>query len=162
MQHGRPKPLPKLEWDRPPWNRWSFQHVREILPTVEVWRGRGPVRQMRRNAQQLDNLPVVGLDGEGVSLAAFLEQTYTDGFLVLKGGAVVYERYFNGMDARTLHLSQSVSKSFAGALTGILASRGMIDVNADVTEIVPEFRSTAYRGATIQHLLDMASGVPLQ
>jgi hypothetical protein len=159
MQQGRPKPLPKLEWDRPPWNRWSFQHVREILPTVEVWRGRGPIRQLRRNAQQLDNLPVVGLDGEGVSLAAFLEQTYTDGFLVLKGGAVVYERYFNGMDARTLHLSQSVSKSFAGALTGILASRGMIDVNADVTEIVPEFRSTAYRGATIQHLLNMASGV---
>ena len=33
--------LPLTEWDRPPWNRWSFQHVREILPTAEVWRGSG-------------------------------------------------------------------------------------------------------------------------
>ncbi|TIS01177.1 MAG: 6-aminohexanoate hydrolase, partial [Mesorhizobium sp.] len=30
--------LPKLDWDRRPWNRWAFQHVREFLPTVEVWR----------------------------------------------------------------------------------------------------------------------------
>ena len=158
-QQGRPKLLPKLEWDRPPWNRWSFQHVREILPTVEVWRGRGPVRQLPRNEQQLDSLPVVGLGGEGTSLAAFLEQTYTDAFLVLKGGPIVYERYFNGMDERTLHLSQSLSKSFVGALTGILSGRWIVDVNAEVTDIIPDLWPTAYRGATIQHLLDMASGV---
>ena len=158
-QHGLPKPVPKSDWDRPPWNRWSFQHVREILPTVEVWRGPGPVRHLPRDEQQLDGLTVVGIDGEGATLAVFLDQTYTDGFLVLKGGAIAYERYFNGMDERSLHLSQSVSKSFAGALAGILAGRGIIDVNAQVTDVVPEFQSTAYRGATIQHVLDMASGV---
>ncbi|MDB5561828.1 MAG: 6-aminohexanoate-dimer hydrolase [Hyphomicrobiales bacterium] len=153
------RPVPKSDWDRPPWNRWSFQHVREILPTAEVWRGRGPVRQLPRDERQLDELPVDGVGGKTVTLRDFLDQTYTDGFLVLKRGAVVYERYFNGMDERTLHLSQSVAKSFAGILAGILAGRGMIDVNAPVTEIVPELEATAYRGARIQHLLDMASGV---
>jgi CubicO group peptidase (beta-lactamase class C family) len=156
---ARPKSLPMSNWDRPPWNRWSFQHVREILPTVQVWRGRGPVRQLRRNEQRLDGMTVRGVNGEDTTLAAFLEQTYTDGFLVLKSGAVVCERYFNGMDERTLHLSQSLSKSFVGALTGILVDRGSIDLNAEVTDIIPDFRPTAYCGATIQHLLDMASGV---
>ena len=63
------------------------------------------------------------------------------------------------MDERTLHLSQSVAKSFTGALAGILAARGIIDVTAQVTDYLPELESTAYRGATVQHLLDMTSGV---
>ncbi|HZP21744.1 MAG TPA: serine hydrolase [Bauldia sp.] len=104
-------------------------------------------------------MPVAGIDGKETTLAAFLNQTCTDGFLVLRDGAIVHERYLNGMDERTLHLSQSVSKSFAGALAGILAGRGILDVSAEVTDIVPELGATAYRGATIRHLLDMASGV---
>jgi CubicO group peptidase (beta-lactamase class C family) len=150
---------PKSDWDRPPWNRWSFQHVREVLPTVEVWRGRRPIRNLARAEQALDDLAVTGIDGTAATLSELLEQTYTDAFLVLKDGAIAYERYFNGMNERTLHLSQSVTKSFAGALTGILAARGTIDVNTDVAEVVPELQSTAYRGATLQHVLDMASGV---
>lgn len=152
-------PVPRSEWDRPPWNRWAFQHVREILPTVEVWRGHGPVRHLPRDERDLDGLTVAGIDGRPVALPAFLDETYTDGLLVLKGGAVVYERYLNGMDERTLHLSQSVAKSFTGILAGILAARGTIDVDAPVTDVLPELEATAYQGARIRHLLDMASGV---
>ena len=157
---SQPPPLPpKTDWDRPPWNRWSFQHVREILPTVEVWRGSGPVRRLPRNERALDGLAVAGISGASTTLAAFLEQTFTDGFLVLKGGAIVLERYFNGMDECTLHLSQSVAKSFTGILAGILAAHGAIDVNAPVTDMLPELYSTAYRDAKVKHLLDMTSGV---
>ena len=35
--------VPRNLWDRAPWNQWSFQHIREILPTVEVWRGSGAI-----------------------------------------------------------------------------------------------------------------------
>jgi CubicO group peptidase (beta-lactamase class C family) len=151
--------VPKSEWDRPPWNRWSFQHVRDFLPTADVSRGDRPVRALPRDEQALDDMLVAGVDGAPVSLSAMLEQTYTDGFLVLKGGAVAYERYFNGMDARTLHLSQSLAKTFVGALTGILAGRRMIDIDAPITAVLPELEATAYRGARVRHLLDMTSGV---
>ena len=150
---------PIKDWDRPPWNRWSFQHVRELLPTVEVWRGEGPARRLPRLEQDLDALAVDGLDGAPATLATLLEQSFTDGFLVLHRGAVVHERYFNGMEPRTLHLSQSLAKSFTGALAGILAGRGVIDVAAPVAEYVPELAATAYRGATLRQLLDMTSGV---
>jgi len=141
-------------WDRPPWNRWSFQHIREFLPTVEVWRGNGPVRALPRNEQRLDDLPVIGIDADPAALSTMLEATFTDGFLVLKGGAVAYERYYNGMDERTLHLAQSVTKSFAGALAGILEGQGVIDATALATGYLPELQPTAYRGASLQHLLE--------
>ena len=30
--------VPGNLWNRTLWNRWSFQHIREVLPTTEVWR----------------------------------------------------------------------------------------------------------------------------
>jgi hypothetical protein len=59
-------PQPKLDrsnWDRAPHNRWSFQHVAEILPTAEISRGPGPVSQLQRIPEKLDALSVIGLDG---------------------------------------------------------------------------------------------------
>ena len=35
----------------------------------------------------------------------------------------------------------------------------MIDPTAPVTRYLPELEATAYRGATVQHVLDMTSGV---
>lgn len=149
----------RLEWDRPPWNRWAFQHIREILPTGEVWRGAGPVRELPRAERDLDQLQVASSTGASITLAALLDETYTDGFLVMKDGVIAYERYFNGMTARTLHLSQSVGKSFVGTLAGILQGQGLLDVTQPVTQYLPELSSTAWRGATLQQVLDMTTGV---
>ena len=160
IMQGTPPNLipPKMEWDRPPWNRWSFQHVREILPTVEVWRGSGIVREFVVRERDLDGLAVADSVGVPTTLAGHLDETYTDGFLVLKDGAIVYERYFNGMSQRTLHLSQSVAKSFTGIVAGILIERGILDINAPVTQYLPELEKTGWRGATLQQVLDMTTG----
>ena len=161
IMQGSPPQLvpPRMDWDRPPWNRWAFQNIRQILPTAEVWRGDGPVSHLPRKEQDLDALPVPSIKGAVTTLARLLDDTYTDGFIVLKDGAVVYERYFNGMTPRTLHLSQSVAKSVTAAAAGVLVGKGLLDVNAPVTHYIPELNDTAYRGALLQHVLDMASGV---
>lgn len=160
MQGSPPRiPLPRLLWDTPPWNRWAFQHVREIVPTVEVWRGEGPVRALPRAEVDLDQLPVTDSEGQSTTLAGLLDETYTDGFLVLKDGKIAYERYFNGMTPRTPHLSQSVAKSVTGAVFGILAGRGVVDPNRLVTEYLPELAATGWKGARLQHVLDMTTGV---
>lgn len=151
--------VPRQLWDQPPWNRWSFQHVRELLPTAEVWRGTGAAKPLPRAERDLDGIKVPAFNGEATTLAGLLDETYTDGFIVIKDGAVAYERYFNGMTDRTLHLSQSVAKSFTGTLAGILAARGLLDPQALVTSYLPELAGTAYAGATLQQVLDMTSGV---
>lgn len=160
MQGSPPKlALPKLDWDRPPWNRWAFQHVREFLPTVEVWRGHGHRRRLDRADVDFDGLAVADSEGRPTTLAGLLDETYTDGFLVLKNGRVAYERYFNGMDERSLHLSQSMAKSVTGSVFGILVGRGLIDPARLVTDYLPELAETAWAGATVQHVLDMTTGV---
>ena len=151
--------VPKLDWDRPPWNRWAFQHIREILPTAEVWRGSGHAKKLPRNERDLDGIAVASSIKGETTLAGLLDETYTDGFLVLKDGAIVTERYFNGMTDRTLHLSQSMAKSVTSAVCGVLVGRGLIDPRRLVTDYLPELGSTAWQGATLQQVLDMRSGV---
>lgn len=93
MQGSPPAMLPpRLDWDRPPWNRWAFQHIREILPTAEVWRGAGHRHRLERAEVDLDGLAVEDSEGRPSTLAGLLDETYTDGFLVLKDGRIVYER----------------------------------------------------------------------
>lgn len=151
--------VPPADWDRPPWNRWSFLHVRELVPTVEVWKGAGPVRAFERDERDFDALDVTDSRGRPCTLLDHLDESYTDGFLVVKDGRIAYERYFNGMTERTLHLSQSMAKSVTGAVAAILIERGVLDVDALVTEYLPELEDTAWKGATLQHVLDMTTGV---
>ena len=161
IMRGSPPDLivPKQDWDRPPWNRWSFQHIRELLPTAEVWRGNGHRRRFERDETDLDALPVPDSTGAPTTLAGLLDETYTDGFLVLKDGVIRCEQYFNGMTDRTLHLSQSMAKTVTASVFGILVGRGLTDPAAPVTAYLPELEATGWRGATLQHVLDMTSGV---
>jgi CubicO group peptidase (beta-lactamase class C family) len=159
MNAGAHSPrIPRADWDRPPHNRWSFQHVREILPTAEVWRGSGPVSELPRRPFRLDDVRFEAARGE-LTIQQFLDDNFTDGFIVLNQGAIVFERYMNGMTERSCHLSQSVAKSLTGSLIGILAARGDLKVEGLITDYLPELKATGYDGATLQHVLDMSSGV---
>ena len=150
--------IPREDWDRAPWNRWTFQHVREMLPTATVWRGAAAPRPLPSALVDLDGIRFEA-EGRTFSLARFLDEDFTDGFLVLHRGSIVAEHYANGMTPRTTHLSQSVAKSVVGSVGGILIARGLIDPAAPLSDYMPELERTAYRGATVQHLLDMTSGV---
>lgn len=150
--------IPRRDWDRAPWNRWTFQHVREMMPTAQVWRGRGPVSPLPAAPQEIDGI-AFAIDGEPMTIGDYLRAAYVDGFLVLHRGKIVAERYLNGMTDRTLHLSQSVAKSVTGTVAGILIHRGLLDPALPVTHYLPELEVTAYRGASVQHVLDMTSGV---
>ncbi len=150
---------PRLDWDRPPYNRWAFQHIREILPTAEVWRGSGAASTMPEARQELGAIAFDSPKAGRKTVAQMLDDTYTDGFLVHHRGKVVHEQYFNGMVPRTLHISQSVAKSVTATAAGVLVGQGLLDPQAPVTHYLPELEATAYKGARLQHVLDMTSGV---
>jgi CubicO group peptidase (beta-lactamase class C family) len=143
-------------WQDPPFNRWSFQHIRELIPTARIARGAAPAPLPRAERDVLGFRFSYG-DGE-LTVAEMLEETYTDGFLVLHQGRVVAEHYFNGMAPDVPHLLMSVSKSVTSAVAGVLAGQGLLRVSAAVEEIVPELGGTSFEGATVQDLLDMRAG----
>jgi CubicO group peptidase (beta-lactamase class C family) len=146
-------------WDRYPFNRWSFQHVRQILPTRAVRHDPRRVHALPRAEADLPGVKVLLAGGKAVSFDALLQALDADGCIVVQGGKVRFETYLNDMGRDSLHLSQSVSKSLVGALVGIQIGRGVIDPESPVERYVPELRECDYKGARVTDLLDMRSGI---
>ena len=148
-------------WQDPPFNRWAFWHVRELLPTHPVPRGDGPVRALRDETadHDVESVEVTRVDGSRATVGDVLADTFTDAYAVLQGGVLVAEDYQPTGGPLQTHAVLSVTKSVIGCVAGILADRGALDLTRDVVEYVPELSASGYAGATVQHLLDMSSGV---
>lgn len=146
------------QWQGPPWNRWAYQHIAQIIPTARVWRGNGGPLPLPREAVKVGHIRFEATDGSRETIASLLRRTYTDGFLVLRKGRIAVEQYFNGMRPHTRHLLQSVSKSITGTVAGALWGRGRLDPTAPLETYLPEVRATSFAGATVRHLLDMTTG----
>jgi len=134
-------PVTLANWRVAPFNRWGFQHVRELIPSADIPNDPHRVRELpvqKRN-----------IDGE------FLADTQTDALVILRRGGLIAEHYAHGMTFETPHVLMSVSKSMMGLLFGGLG----IDPDQPVTDFVPEVGTTAYAGASVRHLLDMRAGV---
>ena len=150
--------FPLQDWDRAPWNRWTFQHIGDFLPTASV--AHDPTRTLKIPValQPIDALEFTN-QGYSSSIAHWLETSETDGFIVLSCGQIVFERYFNGMTETTLHLAQSVSKSITASAFAVLVGRGLIDTGLPIAHYLPEFKDTGYADALVKQVLDMTSGV---
>lgn len=160
LMQGAPPPAGQhvtlANWQDGPYNRWGFQHAGEIVPSAVITRGDGGLLELPAEPAELGGL---ALDDLATTLDEFLGDTYTDAFLVLKQGRVLYERYFNGMGPGSLHLLHSISKSLGGALAGEFVERGVVELTAPVRRYVPELWDTAFGDATIAQLLDMTVSV---
>jgi CubicO group peptidase (beta-lactamase class C family) len=138
-------------WQDPGFNRWGFQNVRALLPTAVIRRGPEALEIPSRPVD-LDDLP---LEGTASTVAELLASSPIDGVVVLSGGALVYERYLNGMDPDSLHLSMSMAKSVTAFTVGTLVEEGLLDTETPIVELVPWLAGSGYEEATLQHVLDM-------
>ncbi|WP_427885490.1 serine hydrolase domain-containing protein [Kribbella sp. GL6] len=153
-----------LQW---PQLRSSFQHVSELVPTAVIDRGAdlpwfpdgwsangGPGPALR--AERV--LVPTGAAMERVALDELLDETQTDAFVVLHRGRALHEEYQHGMGQKTAHLAMSVSKSVTASAVGAVIDAGLLPIDAEVAELVGEFRGTGMEGATVRDVLDMRTG----
>lgn len=146
-------------WRASPFNRWGFQHVREIVPSADISNDPDDLWRLPPVDTDLSSLAIDDGRGGHVSLDTFLKRTATDAFVVVHRGRVLCERYTNGMGPGAPHILMSVSKSMLGLLAGVLAANGILDIDATAEHYVPELRGSAFQGATVQQLLDMRVGL---
>jgi len=166
MQGFPPSPravVTTANWQDPPFNRWAFWHTRELLPTQRI----AAAARAPRPLVPMTNPPDLG----GITVAAapepsrertvgeVLQDTFTDGWLVLQDGEIVEEWYGEQGAVHTPHAVLSVTKSVVGCVAGVLVERGVLGLDDLVTDHVPELADTAWSGATVRHVLDMRSGV---
>jgi CubicO group peptidase (beta-lactamase class C family) len=148
-------------WREPPFSRWAFRHVREIVPSAHIGTG-GRTWRLAREARPLERIAFEAPDGREMTVSQLLEESHSHGLVVLKGGQIVYERYDGGHDAETPHIVFSVSKSVTGLVAGILAERRLLDHDAPVSRYLPEAQGSAYGDCTVRHVLDMTVAVEFE
>ena len=163
LMQGFPPPPDKRITDQnfmqAPQNRWSFQNIRELRPTREVYRGTGPASRLESKAIDLDALEIETSDSRRITFSRWQQESYTDAIVVLHRGKIVYEKYSNGMAPHTQHQMFSVTKSFVGTMVLVLAEQGRIDLKRKVGHYVPELKKSAFGDATVQQVLDMTTAV---
>lgn len=143
-----------------PQSRWAFHHIRDLVPTVNVWAGpEDNVAELDSEPYPVRDITFTGPDGKTLTVGDWLDSTYTDGFIVLHDGDVAYEYYTQGMQPHVPHLMMSDTKSVTGLLAADLIARGKLDPSALVTEYIPELKGSAWEGATVQQTLDMTTAI---
>ncbi|MBV9394926.1 MAG: serine hydrolase [Methylobacteriaceae bacterium] len=138
-----------------PATRWSFNHLRDLMPSTDVSRGERPVAMLPREERDLGSVKFTTMDGAPMTFEEALQKTYADGIVVLHKGTIVYERYFGAGAPTRPHTAFSLTKSFVGTLATMLIVEGKLDATAPVTRYVPELQNSAYGDATVRQALDM-------
>lgn len=141
-----------------PYNRWSFQRMRELFPTRGITPAATPAA-LPTNPVEISNVSVTFSDGRSTTAGAWLADAYTDGFIVLHQGKVVHEQYLNGQQSTSEHIMFSVTKSFTGTMILMLAEEGLIDLSKPVSQYIPELAQSAYGDASVQQVMDMTNSI---
>lgn len=127
----------------------NFSHMDEVFFHVPLDIPNAPVSVLPTDPQPMPD----GLD-------KWISDRSVTALVVMKDGKIAHESYHMGTLPDDLRISWSVAKSYLSALMGIVVAQGNIDSLDDpVTKYAKDLVGTAYEGATIRNVLNMASGV---
>ncbi len=149
-------------WRKPPFNRWAFHHVREIIPSQSIDRGENASELPGLIDAGISQMTFAGPDHSDWSLAQWLSASSTDALLVAQGGNLVHEWYADEGVETNPHIVFSVSKSITATLAGVLVEQGLIDPGVALTDIIPQLTGSGFSGASLQQLLDMVVDIDFE
>jgi CubicO group peptidase (beta-lactamase class C family) len=138
----------------------SFSHLDEIFPHSTLKKSSAP-----SPLPKAANAPDISyrFEGKEYSLDDFLSHQRVTGFLLVKDGQVVAERYQYGRKAQNRFVSHSMAKSIVSLAVGIaLTERKIASLDDTVAKYVPKLAGTAYGETKIRNLLHMSSGVSFE
>jgi CubicO group peptidase (beta-lactamase class C family) len=137
----------------------TFRNVDRIGPVRALTRGTSAVLALPPHSRSLAALRYTHA-GQDRTLQQFMDHTRNAGLLVLKRGEIAFESYGLGNNAQSRWTSFSVAKSLTATLYGAaLHARVLSSLDVGVATLLPAAANTAYKDATLRHLLRMCSGV---
>jgi CubicO group peptidase (beta-lactamase class C family) len=151
--------------DRPPNRARGQVTTGERMPSVELATGAAPVAWRPGSPVEVGALTFADpLTGRAMTGDQFLDRRlYTDGLAVVQDGLLVYETYRNGMTDTDRHVAHSCSKTLTTMMVGIAVEEGLLDRSRPIRDYIPELaRLSAWDAVTVEHVLDMATGLDLE
>lgn len=102
----------------------------------------------------------LNINGKDYPFEQYAEDNKTVAFLVIQNDTIQYEKYWKGYAKSSIVPSFSMAKSILSILIGIAIDEGKIkSVNEPITNYIPELESQGFQKVTIEHLLQMTSGI---
>lgn len=102
----------------------------------------------------------ISVDKKEHDFEDYLQKNKTVAFLVIRNDTVLYEKYWRNFDEESVVPSFSVAKSVLSILIGCAVDDGFIEsVEEPITHYIPELSSQGFDEVTIEHLLQMTSGL---
>jgi CubicO group peptidase (beta-lactamase class C family) len=136
----------------------SFSHLDEILAHHTLQRSATPLP-----LPKAANPPDISyrFEEKDNSLDDFLSHQRVTGFLLIKDGQILAERYQYDRTAQNRFVSHSMAKSIVSLAVGMaLAEKKIASLDDTVAKYVPRLAGNPYGETTIRNILRMASGVP--
>jgi hypothetical protein len=94
------------------------------------------------------------------SLQNHIEKNSTLALIIIKNDTILYEKYFNKHSRESISGSFSIAKSIVSLLIGCAIEDGYINSEKDsITKYLPELSKNGFDDITIEHLLQMTSGI---
>lgn len=135
----------------------NFRSLYKQYPSTKVRRS-GPVFELPEKHQPL--LESYIYNGKTGKISEWIQRTDTTGLLVIKNGAIAFEKYFSGNQKSNRTISMSVAKSFVSFMIGKAYEEGKISNLQDpVDKYVPMVKGSGYEGVSLKNVLQMSSGI---
>jgi CubicO group peptidase (beta-lactamase class C family) len=111
-------------------------------------------------AQQPRVPKTLEVEGKEIGFETYLAKNNTVAFLIIQHDSILYERYWQQYDSASIVASFSMAKSVTSMLIGCAINDKLIaSVNEPITNYIPELKANGFEQVTIEHLLQMTSGL---
>jgi len=136
----------------------SFSNADKILPHYTLAKSTTPLLLSTTAAASKIEYR---FENQSYSLDDFLARQRVTGFLLIREGEVLAERYQYNRNAENRFVSHSMAKSIVSLAVGMaLAEKKIASLDDTIAKYVPELAGNPYGETTIRNMLRMASGVP--
>ncbi|MGF1720711.1 beta-lactamase family protein [Vibrio kyushuensis] len=147
-------------WDYGKSTKLTLKNAYRFTHNIEMSKGEFVHDLGNASGFDLDSVSAHDFDGELPMSVILRDRLNQESLVILKDGQLVDEYYWNGMNKDATHLQRSITKSFTALTLAVLAEQGKVDMNAPITQYVPELKaSPAFSKATVQEVADMRSGI---
>jgi CubicO group peptidase (beta-lactamase class C family) len=102
------------------------------------------------------------IQGRNSNIDEYIDKNCVNAIVVIKDGAIVYEKYSQWTWASDKLYSASMAKTLTSIMIGILLDRKLLSLSTKVSEIYPELEKSAFSSDTIEDLLRMSSSAKLK
>jgi CubicO group peptidase (beta-lactamase class C family) len=136
----------------------SFSNVDSILPHYTLKRADAPLPLLKAATEPKIEYR---FDKQSFTLDDFLAHQRVTGFLLIKDGEILVERYQYNRNSKNRFVSHSMAKSIVSLAIGMaLTEKKIAALDDTVAKYVPKLAGNPYGETTIRNMLRMASGVP--